>query len=51
MRQVLGASKVESRFEARHQSGTLPLLGREEELDLFCVAGTKPSAAKDASCC
>ena len=34
-RQVLGASKVENRFEARHQSGTSPLLGREEELDLL----------------
>ena len=35
VRQVLGASKVENRFEARHQSGTSPLLGREEELDLL----------------
>jgi hypothetical protein len=33
VRRVLGLSKVESRFEARHQSGKTPLLGREEELD------------------
>src|SRR5262249_60648424 len=35
VRQVLGPSKVESRFEAQHQLGTSPLLGREEELDLL----------------
>jgi class 3 adenylate cyclase/predicted ATPase len=35
VRQVLGASKVESRFEAQHQSGTSPLVGRREELDLL----------------
>jgi class 3 adenylate cyclase len=35
VRQVLGPSKIESRFEARHQSGTSPLLGREEELELL----------------
>jgi class 3 adenylate cyclase/tetratricopeptide (TPR) repeat protein len=35
VRQVLGPSKVESRFEAQHQSGTSPLLGREEELELL----------------
>jgi class 3 adenylate cyclase/predicted ATPase len=35
VRQVLGISKVESRFEAQHQTGTSPLLGREEELDLL----------------
>jgi class 3 adenylate cyclase/tetratricopeptide (TPR) repeat protein len=35
VRQVLGASKLEGRFEAMHQSGTSPLLGREEELDLL----------------
>jgi class 3 adenylate cyclase len=35
VRQVLGPSKVESRFEAQHQAGTSPLLGREEELDLL----------------
>ena len=35
VRQVLGPSKVESRFEAQHPSGTSPLLGREEELDLL----------------
>jgi hypothetical protein len=33
--QVLGRSKIESRFEALHQSGSSPLLGREEELDLL----------------
>jgi class 3 adenylate cyclase/tetratricopeptide (TPR) repeat protein len=32
VRQVLGVSKVESRFEAQHQSGASPLLGRTEEL-------------------
>ena len=30
VRQVLGPSKVESRFEAHHQAGTSPLLGRED---------------------
>ena len=35
VRQVAGASELESRFEAMHQSGTSPLLGREEELDLL----------------
>ena len=35
VRQVAGASEFESRFEAMHQSGTSPLLGREEELDLL----------------
>jgi class 3 adenylate cyclase/predicted ATPase len=35
VRQVLGPSKVESRFEAQHQAGMSPLLGREEELDLL----------------
>jgi Adenylate and Guanylate cyclase catalytic domain/AAA ATPase domain len=33
--QVTGASKVESRFEARHPSGPSPILGREEELELL----------------
>jgi class 3 adenylate cyclase len=33
--QVLGPSKIESRFEALHHLGTSPLLGREEELDLL----------------
>src|SRR5215467_11374158 len=35
VRQVLGPSKVESRFEAQHQAGTSALLGREEELELL----------------
>jgi class 3 adenylate cyclase/predicted ATPase len=35
VRQVLGPSKVESRFEAHHQAGTSPLLGREVELELL----------------
>jgi predicted ATPase len=35
VRQVLGASEVESRFEAQHQAEASPLLGREEELDLL----------------
>lgn len=35
VRQVVGASKVENRFEARHPSGTSPILGREEELELL----------------
>ncbi len=35
VRQVLRSSSVENRFEARHQEGTTPLLGREEELDLL----------------
>jgi class 3 adenylate cyclase len=37
VRQVLGVSKVESRFEAQHQAGTSPLLGREEELELLLL--------------
>ena len=35
VRQVLGASKLENRFEARHASGSSALLGRDEELDLL----------------
>jgi class 3 adenylate cyclase/tetratricopeptide (TPR) repeat protein len=35
VRQVLGVSKVESRFEAHHTSGVSPLFGREEELGLL----------------
>jgi class 3 adenylate cyclase/energy-coupling factor transporter ATP-binding protein EcfA2 len=35
VRQVLGPSNVESRYEALHQSGASLLLGREEELDLL----------------
>ncbi len=35
VRQVLGVSKIESRFEAQHQAGTSPLLGREEELEIL----------------
>ena len=35
VRQVLGPSKVESRFEAQHQSGTSALLGREKERGLL----------------
>jgi class 3 adenylate cyclase len=33
VRQVLGTSKVESRFEAQHQGVVSQLLGREEELE------------------
>jgi class 3 adenylate cyclase/tetratricopeptide (TPR) repeat protein len=35
VRQVLGASTVENRFEAQHPSGSSALLGRDEELDLL----------------
>lgn len=35
VRQVLRASTVENRYEARHQDGTTPLLGRDEELELL----------------
>jgi class 3 adenylate cyclase/predicted ATPase len=35
VRQVLGVSKIESRFDAQHQSATSPLLGREEDLELL----------------
>src|SRR5262249_23151274 len=35
VRQVLGVSNVQSRFEAQHRAGTSPLLGREEELELL----------------
>jgi len=33
--QVLGLSKVESRFEAEHGNSLPPLLGRQEEIDLI----------------
>jgi class 3 adenylate cyclase/predicted ATPase len=33
--QVLGASTVESRFEAQHGAALTPLVGREEELELL----------------
>ncbi len=33
--QVLRATNVESRFEARHKTSVSPLLGREEELDIL----------------
>jgi class 3 adenylate cyclase/predicted ATPase len=32
--QVLGASSIDSRFEAQHEAGITGLVGREEELDL-----------------
>ena len=32
-------NSVESRFEALHASGLTELVGREEELGLFCGAG------------
>src|SRR5262245_17987031 len=35
VRRVLGPSRAASRFEARHEQGVAPLLGREEELDLL----------------
>jgi tetratricopeptide (TPR) repeat protein len=35
VRQVVGLSSVESRFDAQHQSGTAPLLGRDEEIELL----------------
>lgn len=47
--QVLKTSALENRFEARHGAGSSPLLGREEELDFWCVAGNWPSAAKAES--
>ena len=33
--QVLGASRVESRFEAQHEAALAPLVGRQEELELL----------------
>jgi class 3 adenylate cyclase len=33
--QVLGTSAVESRFEAQHEIGLTPMVGREEELELL----------------
>src|SRR6476619_43526 len=33
--QVLAASAVPSRFEAMHETSLVPLVGREEELELF----------------
>jgi class 3 adenylate cyclase len=35
VRQVLRLSRVESRFDAQHQSESAPLLGRDEELELL----------------
>jgi predicted ATPase len=36
VRQVLGLSNVESRFEARHTTGNVgPILGRSEELEIL----------------
>jgi hypothetical protein len=35
VRRVLGLSRAASRFEARHEEGVAPLIGREEELDLL----------------
>jgi class 3 adenylate cyclase/tetratricopeptide (TPR) repeat protein len=35
VRQVLGPSKVESRFEARRAGALSPLVGRQEELDML----------------
>jgi class 3 adenylate cyclase/tetratricopeptide (TPR) repeat protein len=35
VRQVLGLSSIESRFDAQHQSGAAPLLGRDEEIELL----------------
>jgi class 3 adenylate cyclase/predicted ATPase len=35
VRRVLGPSRVASRFEARHEQGVAPLLGRDEEFDLL----------------
>jgi class 3 adenylate cyclase/tetratricopeptide (TPR) repeat protein len=35
VRQVIGGSKVENRFEARRAEVTSPLLGRDEELELL----------------
>lgn len=35
VRQVLRSSEVENRFDAQHQSGTSPLLGRQEEIELI----------------
>lgn len=32
---VLGASGIESRFEARHKTRLIPLVGREEEIELL----------------
>jgi class 3 adenylate cyclase len=54
VRQVLGPSEVEGRFEAQHPSGTSPLLGREEELDLkrsltcCCAGGSRQRAPRAA---
>jgi class 3 adenylate cyclase/DNA-binding response OmpR family regulator/predicted ATPase len=33
--QVVGTSTVESRFEALHEGGSRPLIGRDEEIDLL----------------
>ena len=35
VRQVVGPSELENRFEALHPSGSSPLVGREEELELL----------------
>src|SRR5260370_27827 len=35
--QVMGLSAAESRFEALHEAGVAPLLGRDEELELLLL--------------
>src|SRR5262249_5408687 len=42
VRQVLGPSKVESRFDAQHQAGASPLLARNEELELLLHRRQQP---------
>ena len=45
--QVLSASTVEDRFEARHETSSSPLLGRDEELIFLPGTGVGQSAVKD----
>jgi class 3 adenylate cyclase len=46
---VVGDSGVVSRFEALRSEAT-PLVGRDEELDLWSAAGNRRRAGKDGSC-
>ena len=49
--QVLGASGVESRFEAQHKTRLTPLIGRDEEIELLLRRWRHAAQAKAASWC
>jgi class 3 adenylate cyclase len=49
--QVLRPSSVEKRFEARHERGVMPLVGRDEELELLLRRWQQTSAGEAGWCC